>query len=198
MIWGSICSDWIGPLVIWDKSWGKITSKAYVKHITEPAILWVGDDPLIAISYLLDARWGSSPSGQKYSRIWREKWELFDWNGQPPDLNPIEILWRNIKDKLDRVPVRPTTVTEMCLELQAMWENLNPQSWYIIVPTYILVSRLLLLQMVDTHNTSLTLGHYYIIIYLFFFIFLFSYHSCSSYGIASSAPSSVQSLTHTW
>lgn len=113
-----------------------------------------------------------------------------------PDLNPIEILWWNIKDKLDRVPVRPTTVTEMRLELQAMWENLNPQSWYIIVPTYILVSRLLLLQMVDTHNTSLTLGHYYIIIYLFFFIFLFSYHSCSSYGIASSAPSSVQSYIY--
>ena len=38
MIWGSIVADRIGPLVVWEKSWGKITSKAYVQHITEPII----------------------------------------------------------------------------------------------------------------------------------------------------------------
>ena len=37
MIWGAICADRIGQLV-WNKSWGKIASKSYVKHISEPAI----------------------------------------------------------------------------------------------------------------------------------------------------------------
>ena len=39
MVWGAICADRIGPLVIWDKSWGNITSKAYVEHITEPVLV---------------------------------------------------------------------------------------------------------------------------------------------------------------
>lgn len=29
MVWPAICADRLGPLVIWDKNWGNITSKAY-------------------------------------------------------------------------------------------------------------------------------------------------------------------------
>ena len=38
MVWGAIVADRMGPLVVWDSSWGKITSKAYVEHITKPVI----------------------------------------------------------------------------------------------------------------------------------------------------------------
>ena len=39
MIWGAICADRIGLLVVWDKEWWNITSKAYVEHITKPALI---------------------------------------------------------------------------------------------------------------------------------------------------------------
>ena len=47
-------------------------------------------------------------------------------------LNPIETLWRNMKDQLDNLPVRPTTVTDMIQELQAMWRNLDPKIDFLI------------------------------------------------------------------
>ena len=39
MVWGAICADRIGPLVVWNKTWGNVTSKAYVEHVTEPVLV---------------------------------------------------------------------------------------------------------------------------------------------------------------
>lgn len=131
MIWGSICSDRIGPLVIWDKSWGKITLKSYVKHITEPAILPFYESEMTHswpyLTYLMQD--GAPAHRAKNTREFEEKNGVvrLEWPASSPDLNPIEILWRNMKDKLDRVPIRPTTVADMRLELQAMWGNLDPK-----------------------------------------------------------------------
>ena len=54
--------------------------------------------------------------------------DLFDWNcAASPDLNPIKNVWRVMKDKLDDLPIRPTTIPEMIQVLENMWNNLNPQ-----------------------------------------------------------------------
>ena len=44
------------------------------------------------------------------------------------DLDPIEALWRIMKDKPDQLPLRPATVADMVQELQVIWNTLDPQS----------------------------------------------------------------------
>ena len=65
----------------------------------------------------------------KSTREFEEKNRVvrLEWPASSPDLNPIETVWRNMKARLDRLPVRPTTVTEMTQEIQAMWRNLDPK-----------------------------------------------------------------------
>ena len=50
-----------------------------------------------------------------------------EWPPASPDLNPIECVWRTMKDRLDDLPVRPSTIPDMIRELEKMWNNLNPQ-----------------------------------------------------------------------
>ena len=60
--------------------------------------------------------------------ILKKSMDLFDWNcAASPDLNPIKNVWRVMKDKLDDLPIRPTTIPEMIQVLENMWNNLNPQ-----------------------------------------------------------------------
>jgi len=48
-----------------------------------------------------------------------------EWPASSPDLNPIETLWRTMKHRLDNLPHRPTTVSQMVEALRAMWAELQ-------------------------------------------------------------------------
>ena len=45
MFWGSIAGSKKGPCLVWDKSWGKITSAAYYKHIMPLIYAWWAENP---------------------------------------------------------------------------------------------------------------------------------------------------------
>ena len=53
--------------------------------------------------------------------------EVLDWPAQSPDLNPIEHLWFNLKQKLNGYPLQPTSIHELWERIQNEWEKITAQ-----------------------------------------------------------------------
>ena len=130
MVWGAICADRIGPLVIWDKEWGNITSKAYVEHITDPVLAPFYQRQLIhSFPYPTYVMQDGAPANRAKNTQDAEKKHgitRLEWPPSSPDLNPIETIWRIMKDKLEDSPVRPSTIPDMIQLLESLWNNLDP------------------------------------------------------------------------
>lgn len=52
---------------------------------------------------------------------------VLDWPAQSPDLNPIEHLWFNLKQKLNSYPTQPASIHELWERIQCEWEKITPQ-----------------------------------------------------------------------
>lgn len=131
MIWSSICADRVGPMVVWNKTWGNITSKAYVEHVTEPVLApFYRRQQIYSYPYPTYVMQDGAPAHRAQHTLDVEKTHgmiRLDWPPSSPDLNPIEHVWRIMKDRLDDRPLRPGTVPDMIHEVEMMWNNLNPQ-----------------------------------------------------------------------
>src|SRR5436190_8563968 len=53
----------------------------------------------------------------------------FKWPPSSPDLNPIEKVWRWMKHELTKLPNPPLSVEQMKVELQKLWDQVNPLEW---------------------------------------------------------------------
>ncbi|KAF8254223.1 hypothetical protein K440DRAFT_608728 [Wilcoxina mikolae CBS 423.85] len=130
IVWGAI--DGITGklrLVVWDKNlWGKtITGLAYITHILPllttvaaeeaeklypgPYPLWIMEDNVRVLTVGI------------CNTFRQENWpqrnlQYMEWPVSSYDLNPIEEVWRRMKDYLARMPERPTTVEDMGI---AVW-----------------------------------------------------------------------------
>jgi hypothetical protein len=52
-----------------------------------------------------------------------------DWPPSSPDLNPIERVWRYMKEKLKQLPYVVTTKAELMREIQRIWDNIDPRDF---------------------------------------------------------------------
>ena len=52
--------------------------------------------------------------------------EIFEWPGQSPDLNPIDNLWRIIRDKV-MAKKKTSATTELWNKLKNKWNNITPE-----------------------------------------------------------------------
>jgi len=50
----------------------------------------------------------------------------FKWPPSSPDLNPIEKVWRWMKEEIKKLPYVPKNREDMCRELQALWDRVDP------------------------------------------------------------------------
>jgi transposase len=133
MIWGAIGWNYKSPLVFLIKEEDKrgITSKAYLNQVLEPVVfpyyislseeqkegfIFMEDGAKVHVG---DARLPKLNIGIRGLR----------WPPSSPDLNPIEKVWRWMKHELTKLPTPPLSIEDMKVELQKLWDRVNPVEW---------------------------------------------------------------------
>ena len=130
MVWGCFAGGIKGPLVFCDENKEgneRINSNTYITilksylypfhhtvcKLTEKSVIFQQDNAPIHIA--------------KITKNWfkTSKIATIDWPANSPDLNPIENIWRQLKDNIQSQKVFPKNVNELKVALKEEWENLD-------------------------------------------------------------------------
>ena len=132
MVWGAMTASGRKRMVVWDKSWGRITSASYIHHILIPYLspIFKGEQwyhgPGNPVYCVED---GASPHSARATVAAREEYRIIPlpggWPPSSPNLNSIEDLWRRMKDYLYRLPEHPTSFANMQEAVHAAWESIS-------------------------------------------------------------------------
>ncbi|GET66874.1 IS630 family transposase [Rhizophagus irregularis DAOM 181602=DAOM 197198] len=130
MVWGCFAGGIKGPLIFCDENKEgneKINSNTYIRilnsylypfqhtvhELTGRAAIFQQDNAPIHTT--------------KITKDWLKKNKIvvIDWPANFPDLNPIENIWKQLKDNIQSCKVFPRTVDELKVALSEEWENLD-------------------------------------------------------------------------
>lgn len=53
----------------------------------------------------------------------------FNWPPSSPDLNPIEKVWRWMKEEITKMINLPTTIEDLKRVLQELWDRVQPEDY---------------------------------------------------------------------
>ncbi|KAH0610312.1 uncharacterized protein H6S33_011839 [Morchella sextelata] len=134
-VWGAISYNWKSELVFLDGTGGKgICAKDYMEQVLEPivapAFMGLLDyDASTGGLYVEDrAPW----HGTKKALVEVKKIldiPLHSRPAQSPDLNPIENVWRIMKQRIKARSQFPNTVKLMAKAIQEEWDRLESKDW---------------------------------------------------------------------
>ena len=134
MVLGSICGGIQGPMVIWDNDqWGKsVTGAKYCEYIITPHLspFWC---QIVSerLDYVYLQQDGASPHRFKVTtRLLTELGIVgyfFKWPASSPKLNPIEYVWRLMKNCIHRHSPRPTTNILLRQAIQEEWDAITAE-----------------------------------------------------------------------
>jgi hypothetical protein len=125
MVWGCFAGDRLGPLVICED--GRMNATKYIQVL---------DSHLKPFLKELEMEWGEGIIFQedrcaihtaKKSVSWKEENGIvaLDWPAQSPDLNPIENLWKILKDRIQSREKFPRDTKELKVALQEEWSKID-------------------------------------------------------------------------
>lgn len=142
MVWGCIFGNQKGPLVIWDKSqWGAtINGPSYCKYIILPHLHTFWQDLCAKnLGYIYLQQDGASPHRAKYTqKVLSDLGMLnyfFKWPASSPDLNPIEHVWRSMKQRIYQRNPRPTSNALLRAAIQEEWDLITNEEIASIIQT---------------------------------------------------------------
>jgi hypothetical protein len=134
MVWAFFIAGKTGPLVIWDPStMGKtVKAQSYCEFVVGPHLhpfwqeLCQSND-----AYIYVMQDNASPHKAFYTRDYMEKLYgnmadyLFPWPANSLDMNPIDNIWRILKNRVyGRLP-KPNTTTQLNLAILEEWDALD-------------------------------------------------------------------------
>jgi hypothetical protein len=129
MIWGAIGWDYKSPLVFLEKLPGRkgVCSKAYLEQVLEPVVFPLFDS--LGPEYIFMEDGSKVHLGKARLPRLEHGVRGLDWPPSSPDLNPIERVWRYMKEKLKQLPYVVTTKAELMREIQRIWDNIDPRDF---------------------------------------------------------------------
>ena len=134
-VWGAISQDWKSPLIfLCDTGKKGVTAKDYQEQVLEPvvspAFLGLYDYTASPDSqYIAD----QAPCHETRRALVQVRSDLpiplHPRSASSPDLNPIEDVWRIMKQRIKARERFPGTVQEMREAVQEEWDELEPEDW---------------------------------------------------------------------
>ena len=126
MIWGALGWDYKSKLVFVEKLLERkgVCSKAYLQQVLEPVVFPLFDQVGPEYIFMED---GSKVYVGK-ARLPRLQHGIrgFKWPPFSPDLNPIEKVWRWMKEELKKFPYVPKSREDLKKERQKQWDHVDP------------------------------------------------------------------------
>lgn len=121
MVWGAIALGKKSELVIMDRS--KRTATDFVDQVYDGSLLQFMDGFVNPI--LMED--GAPVHRSNAPKHWREQMNLkkMVWPAQSPDMNPIENLWMQMKDKVSRKHAASMTVAELTKNIKDAWTEIT-------------------------------------------------------------------------
>jgi len=132
MVWACFKGREKGPLIFWDKEqWGKtIKATSFTSHIVPHFHQFWQEQSQLQLDYVYLQQDGASPHQAAYTQnhfrtlgIWGY---FLDWPPSSPDCNPIENLWRTLKQRIRHHNPFPTTNEALHTAIEEEWAAITP------------------------------------------------------------------------
>lgn len=130
MVWGCFVGEIKGPLVFCDEfreEKEKITAKTYLKILEAHLLPFQRIVYDLSSPHLIFQQDNAPIHTAKIVTKWFEEKniETINWPANSPDLNPIENIWRLLKDNIQKHESFPRTVTELKATLIEEWSRFD-------------------------------------------------------------------------
>jgi hypothetical protein len=101
-----------------------IYSRDYLEQVLRPVVFLLFDS--LGPEYIFIEDRSKVYIG--YTRLPRLQHRIrsFNWLPSLPDLNPIEKVWRWIKEELKKLPYMPKNKEDLMREIQKLWDQVDP------------------------------------------------------------------------
>ena len=127
MVWGCFVGQTKGPLVFFDEYKGpkeKINQKIYQKVLQDHLVPFYNViRPLVGENGVFQH--DNAPVHGVSKWLAQQKIKTMDWPSKSPDLNPIENIWKIMKDNIQNQRNFPKNVDDLKIALKEEWSKLD-------------------------------------------------------------------------
>lgn len=130
MVWGCFAGGTKGPLIFCDENKEgneRINSNTYITILNSYLLPFERTVHELTGKPAVFQQDNAPIHTAKITKEWfkTNKIVIMDWPANSPDLNPIENLWRQLKDNIQSRSVFPRNIDELKCALKEEWENLD-------------------------------------------------------------------------